>query len=315
MLVGTINPPSRYASLSSTSAEFISPRLREIDREHTIAVRRRLRIPWKAAGRHAVLILLCCWVIFPLAIVVINSVESKVDSVHNNIWPSAFVHPLWARYEWVWTNFTLDNLFFRLYWNSIFVTGLTVAVGTLSAVLAGYALSHLATPGKSVILGILVVSLFLPLQVTTMLGVFKLHWDLGLIDETWALMLPYVAAGIAISTFVMRAVFQMVSKEIPDSARVDGATSLRILGGIMLPMVRNGIVVVVIINFMYAWSEYMLASVLMNHQESRTLAVTLGGIGPGASAQFIVALIPSVLVLGIGQRWYSKALQEGAFKG
>jgi ABC-type glycerol-3-phosphate transport system permease component len=114
---------------------------------------------------------------------------------------------------------------------------------------------------------------------------------------------------------VMRAVFQMVSKEIPDSARIDGASSLRILGGIMLPMVRNGIVVVVIINFMFAWSEYVLASVLMNDQESRTLAVSLGGIGPGASAQFIVALIPSVIVLGLGQRWYSKALHDGALKG
>jgi ABC-type glycerol-3-phosphate transport system permease component len=136
-----------------------------------------------------------------------------------------------------------------------------------------------------------------------------------LINETWALMLPYIAANTAISILVMRAVFQMISKEIPDSARVDGASSLRILGGIMLPMVRNGIVVVVIINFMYAWSEYMLASVLMNDQDHRTLAVSLGGIGPGASARFLIALIPSVLVLGIAQRWFSKALQDGAFKG
>ena len=258
---------------------------------------------------------MCLWVLFPLFIVFINSLKSRVDSVHNNIWPQAFVHPLWARYEWVWTNFSLDNLFFRLYWNSLFVTGLTVAIGTLSAVLAGYALSHLATPGKSVVLLILVSSLFFPIQVTSMIGIFQLHWDLGLIDETWALMLPYIAASTAISILVMRAVFQMISREIPDSARVDGASSLRILGGIMLPMVRNGIVVVVIINFMYAWSEYMLASVLMNDQDHRTLAVSLGGIGPFASAQFLVALIPSVIVLGFGQRWYSKALQEGAFKG
>jgi hypothetical protein len=59
----------------------------------------------------------------------------------------------------------------------------------------------------------------------------------------------------------------------------------------------------------------MFASVLMNSQEHRTLAVSLGGIGPGASARFLVALIPSVIVLGLGHRWYSKALQEGAFKG
>jgi ABC-type glycerol-3-phosphate transport system permease component len=115
----------------------------------------------------------------------------------------------------------------------------------------------------------------------------------------------------------MRAVFQMISPELPDSARIDGASSLRILLQIMLPLVRNGIVVVVVINFMYAWSEYVLASVLMNDQVSRTLAVHMGGggIGPGASAAFIVALVPGILVLGIAQRWYTKALQEGALKG
>ena len=262
------------------------------------------------------LLVLCGWILFPLAIMVINSVESRVDSAHNNIWPNEFVHPLWARYQWVWTNFTLDNIFFRTYWNSIFVTTLTVVFATVAATLAGYALSHLATPGKTIILIVLVASLFLPIQVTSMMGVFQLHRDLGLINETWALMLPYVGAGVAVSILVMRAVFQMVSREIPDSARIDGASSLRILLGILLPMVRNGIVVVAIINFMYAWSEYVLASVLMNDQVSRTLAVLMGtGQGPGVSASLIVALIPGVIVLGIGQRWYTKALQEGALKG
>lgn len=290
-------------------------RSRASHQERAIAESRHGRIPWRAAGRHAFLLLMCVWVLFPVFFVFMNSLKSRVDSAHNNIWPREFVHPLWATYQWVWTDFTLDNIFFRLYWNSLFVTGLTVAVGTVSAVLAGYALSHLATPGRSVILLILVSSLFFPIQVTSMIGIFQLHWDLGLIDETWSLMLPYIAASTAISILVMRAVFQMISKEIPDSARIDGASSVRILAGIMLPLVRNGIVLVMILNFMYAWSEAMLASVLMNDQESRTLAVSLGGIGPYASAQFIIALVPSVIVLGIGQRWYTKALQEGAFKG
>jgi ABC-type glycerol-3-phosphate transport system permease component len=281
----------------------------------TVAIPRRSRVPWGAVGRHTVLLLLCFWVLFPLIIVVINSVESRVESVQRNIWPREFVSPIWARYEWVWRDFTLDNIFFRVYWNSLFVTALTVTFGTVAAILAGYALSHLATPGKSLIMLVFVASLFFPVQVTSMMGIFQLHWDLGLIDETWALMLPYVAASIAISIFIMRAVFQMISPELPDSARIDGASSLRILVQIMLPLVRNGIVVVVVINFMYAWSEYVLASVLMNDQVSRTLAVSLGGIGPGASAAFIVALVPGILVLGIAQRWYTKALQDGALKG
>jgi len=277
----------------------------------------RLRVAWRAVGRHAFLLLMCAWVLFPLFIVVVNSMKSRVDSVQRNILPNEYVSPLWARYTWVWENFTLDNIFFRVYWNSIFVTALTILFGTVAAVMAGYALSHLSTPGRSVILLVLTASLFFPMQITSMLGIFRLHWDLGLIDETWALMLPYVAASLAVSILVMRAVFQMVSHELPDSARIDGASSLRILFGIMLPQVRNGIVVVIVINFMFAWSEYVLSSVLMNDQVSRTLAVLMGGgaIGPGASAQFIVAIIPGIVFLGIAQRWYGKALQDGAFRG
>jgi ABC-type glycerol-3-phosphate transport system permease component len=302
-------------SSGSTQLSAVQPHIS--DGARAVTAERRIRLPWRALGRHAFLLLMCFWVLFPLAMVIINSVESRVESVQRNIWPKEFVSPLWARYEWVWHDFSLDNIFFRVYWNSLFVTGLTIAAGTISAVLAGYALSHLSTPGKSAVLLLLVASLFFPVQVTSMLGIFQLHWDLGLINETWALMLPYVAASTAVSILVMRAVFQMVSKELPDSARIDGASSLRILLGIMLPQVRNGIVVVIIINFMYAWSEYVLASVLMNDQVSRTLAVLMGGgaIGPGASAAFMVALIPGVIFLGIAQRWYGKALQDGAFKG
>lgn len=274
------------------------------------------RIAWRASGRHAFLLVMCAWVLFPIFIVIVNSMKSRVDSVQRNILPNEYVSPIWARYTWVWQDFTLDNIFFRVYWNSIFVTALTILFGTVSAVMAGYALSHLSTPGRSVILLVLTSSLFFPMQITSMLGIFKLHWSLGLIDETWALMLPYVAASAAVSILVMRAVFQMVSPELPDSARIDGASSFRILFGIMLPQVRNGIVVVVVINFMFAWSEYVLASVLMNDQVSRTLAVLMGGgaIGPGASAQFIVAIIPGIVFLGIAQRWYGKALQDGAFR-
>ncbi|MCA9860884.1 MAG: carbohydrate ABC transporter permease [Thermomicrobiales bacterium] len=302
--------------MSLSSAEITAPRSRELGHEQS-TTRPARRIPWRAAGRHAVLILLCCWILFPLVIVVINSTKSRVDSIHRTILPNEFVSPIWASYEWVWTSFTLDNIFFRTYWNSIFVTTLTIVAGTISAVLAGYALSHLSTPGKTIFLLILVSSLFLPIQITSMIGIFRLHRDLGLIDETWALMLPYVAASTAVSILVMRAVFQMISKEIPDSARIDGGSSLRILAGIMLPMGRNGVILVVIINFMYAWSEFVLASVLMNDQESRTLAVLMGGggYGAGVSARFIVAIVPGVVVLIFAQRWFAKALQDGAFKG
>jgi ABC-type glycerol-3-phosphate transport system permease component len=280
-------------------------------------VHRRRTIPWKAAGRHAVLVLLSCWALFPLVIVVIDSVESRVDSVHNNIWPSAFVNPVWARYEWVWTDFSLDNVFFRLYWNSLFVTGMTVLIGTVSALLGGYALVHLKSPAQQLLSSLLVASMFFPTQVTALTGIFKVQYELGLINKTWSLFFPYTAMMVALSVFVMRGVFQTVPKEIVDSARLDGASSLRTLLGVLLPMVKNGVIVVVILAYMTAWGEYLLAALLMNDRDTRTLAVELsgGGVGPGSAALLIVAMLPGLLAFVIAQNWFLKGLQDGALRG
>lgn len=135
-------------------------------------------------------------------------------------------------------------------------------------------------------------------------------------------MLPYTALSTAISVFIMRGVFESVPKEIVDSSRVDGASSFRALLGIMLPLVRNGIVVVIIVNFVAAWGEYLLAQTLMHSADRKTLPVFIanagGGLGawfwPRLAALYILAITPGLIVFGIAQRWYMRGLQEGALK-
>ena len=202
------------------------------------------------------------------------------------------------------------------------VTALTVVASTITAVLAGYALVHLKTPFRAVVTGLLVASLFFPTRVTALLGIYNIQNQLGLINVTWSLMLPYTALAVAISVFIMRGVFETVPRELVDSARVDGANSLRILAGIMLPLVRNGIVVVIIVNFVAAWGEYLLALTLMNDADKRTLPVFIanssGGVGaflwPRIAALYIIAILPALITFAIAQRWFMKGLQEGALK-
>jgi len=86
--------------------------------------------------------------------------------------------------------------------------------------------------------------------------------------------------------------------------------------------VRNGIVVVIIVNFVAAWGEYLLALTLMNDQSHRTLPVVIvqagGGMGawkwPRLASVYVMAIIPGLAAFGISQRWYMKGLQEGAMK-
>jgi ABC-type glycerol-3-phosphate transport system permease component len=263
------------------------------------------------------LIVLCAWVVLPLLWAVLHSMKTQRAAVHRHIWPRDFVDPVWARYQWLWQDPSLENPFFRSLANSVVVTSLTVVSTTVAAVLAGYALTHMRTPGRRIVLGILVASMFFPTQVTALVGTFKVQYELGLINKTWSLFLPYTGMMVAISVFVMRGVFQTVPRDIVDSARMDGAGALRTLLGVLMPMVWNGVIVVLILSFSMAWGEYLLAATLMNDRNTRTLAVQMAqaGVGPGSAALLIIALLPTIVIFGIGQQWFLRGVQEGALRG
>ena len=302
-----------------SSAELTAGRIGAMSQEAAAGWQPRRRIPWGTIARHVFLIILCLWVMLPLAWVILLSVKSLPDGTQRYIWPHQFVDPIYAHYAYVIDKSKDAVVAFK---NSVLVTGLTVIASTITAVLAGYALVHLKTPWRGVVIGLLVASLFFPTRVTALLGIYNIQNRLGLINETWSLMLPYTALSVAISVFIMRGVFETVPKDLVDSARIDGAGTARVLGGIMLPLVRNGIVVVIIVNFVAAWGEYLLALTLMNDADKRTLPVfivsTSGGVGGSlwtrVAALYVIAILPALIVFAIAQRWFMKGLQEGALK-
>ncbi len=288
-------------------------------REIADAWQPRRSIRWGLIARHSILMLFSLSVLLPLAWVVIRSLVSLPDGTQNEILPQNWVSPLFEHYQWVLEKRPDVRANF---WNSVLVACLTVVASTITAVLGGYALVHLPTPFKGVISAALVASLFFPTRVTAITGIFEIQDRLGFINKTWALVFPYTALNVAICIFIMRGVFQGVSSEILQAAHVDGASSLRTLIGIVLPIIKNGVVVVIIVSFVAAWGEFLLALTLMNDADQRTLPVFIGtvtgGVGgllwPRIAALYIMAILPGLVVFAVAQRWYTKGLQEGALK-
>jgi ABC-type glycerol-3-phosphate transport system permease component len=278
---------------------------------------RRRRIKWGTVATHGFLLTACAVIVFPLAWVALLSVKSLPDAYTNRIWPHHFD---FGSYHRALTS--IDTLP-QNFENSIVVTLATMAITTTVAVLAGYALVHLPTPGKRLVLAIFVASLFVPSRVVGLISIWEIQDRLGLINNTWGLILPYQTLALAVSVFIMRGVFETIPKELPESARVDGASSFMILRRIMLPLVRNGVIVVVITNFIAAWGEWLIANTLTNDQDKRTLTVVMAsanaGFGqwlwPNMAAMYVIAILPGLLAFAFAQRWYLRGLQEGALKG
>ena len=266
--------------------------------------------------RHAVIIFFCTVIILPLLWVLLLSIKSLPDSMRGNLWPRNFD---FSHYAYVLEK--IDTLPINMF-NSIYVTGFTVLITCVCAVLAGYALVHLRFGGKAWIIGMLIASLYFPTRVVSIITIYGIQSDLGLINSTTGLILPYITLSLAVSILIMRSVFQLVPVELFDAAKIDGAGPWKSLWMVGLPLVRNGLVVIIIVNFVTAWGEYLLCSTLTNDQSARTVPVMLahaaGGLGqwawPRIAAVYVIVTAPGLIAFMFAQKLFFKGLMEGGIK-
>lgn len=265
--------------------------------------------------RHAIINFFMLAILLPLAWVLLLSVKSIPDAYTGKLWPDQFD---FSHYQYVIEK--IDTLPTNLF-NSIYVTGATVLITCVAAVLGGYALVHLELPGqKWVILG-LIASLYFPTRVVSLISIFEIQRFLGLINSTSGLILPYVTLNLAISVLIMRSIYEQVPRELIDATRIDGCGPWQTLW-VILPLVTNGIVVIIIVNFVTAWGEYLLAATLTNDQIVRTMPVVLasasGGMGqwawPRIAAVYVIVITPGIVAFALAQRLFFRGLMEGALK-
>lgn len=267
--------------------------------------------------RHGVIILFCVIILLPLVWVLLMSVKSLPASMRPQIWPDSFD---FGHYAYVFEK--IDTLPGNM-WNSIYVTAATVLFTTLFATLAAYALVHLKGRAKTFVVISLLMSLYFPTRVVSIISVYEIQNYLDLINSTAGLILPYITLNLAISVLIMRSVFQLVPHEMFEAAKIDGAGPWKSLWMVGLPMVRNGLVVVFIVNFVTAWGEYLLALTLTNDQAARTMPVVIaqaaGGLGqwawPRLAAVYVIVVTPGIIAFVFAQKLFFKGLAEGVVKG
>ena len=269
-----------------------------------------------AVIQHGVIIFFLLSILLPLSWVLLLSVKSLPDSMRGSLWPRRFD---FSHYGYVFDKIgTLPTYIF----NSIYVTGATVLITTFCAVLAGYALVHLKPRGGAFIVAMLLSSLYFPTRVVSVISIYEIQDYFELINSTSGLILPYITLNLAISVLIMRSIFQLVPHELIDAARIDGAGPWRTLWVVGLPLAKNGLVVVIIVNFVTAWGEYLLATTLTNDQAVRTMPVVLaaaqGGMGqwawPRIAAVYVLVVLPGIIAFTFAQRLFFKGLMDGALK-
>jgi raffinose/stachyose/melibiose transport system permease protein len=187
-------------------------------------------------------------------------------------------------------------------YNSILVTAVSVIGLIALSSLAGYALARMEFRGKSVFLmmfmttqWIPLVTLIIPLLVTVQL--YKIYGTYA------SLILPYIASGLGLATFMIRGFFRSIPQELLDSARLDGCNELQAFYQVMLPQIQSGLAVVAIISFINTWNEYFIALTLVNRETMYTLPVGISTLSsmfgtdwPRLGAALLLSTLPTLLL-------------------
>lgn len=194
-------------------------------------------------------------------------------------------------------------------------TAATVVLGSLAA----YGFSRYRFPGQRSLLLLMLATRLLP-PITAVLPLFLLmnNWDL--IDTRRGLILIYTGLAVPLATWMMKAFIDGIPVEYEEAAMIDGASRLRVLSQITLPLAAPGVVAVAILTYVLAWNDFLFAFIFTS-VNARTMPVllsqTVGELDISwqilASLATIVIVPPIVLSLA-GQKSLVRGLVGGGLK-
>ena len=209
----------------------------------------------------------------------------------------------------------------RLYWNSIYVSTVSMVVTVAISALAGYGLGRIRFAGRTLVYGIVLVGLTIPLQIA-LIPLFINLRTLGLINTPFALIGPYTAFGLAFGTYVMTGFFRGLPRELEEAARLDGAGEFQIFAWVMLPLTRPALATVAIFLFLQNWNEFLFALTFITEGRMRTLPTGIYallssefyGNYPILAASLVLFSVPVLVLYFLFQQQFIEGLTAGALK-
>jgi len=251
---------------------------------------------------------------YPVFYTVLNSLKTRLSYAKNRFgFPTS---PTLENYADVFSRFN----FFRLLFNSFITTLGGVALCTVVAFLAAYAVTKMRIRGSSFIFLLIVATLMIPNQ-TIMCPLYQTALDMKLVGQYYGLILVYAAFGLPLGTFLIAAYFRGIPDEILEAARIDGANHIQILTRVMFPISIPAVATLAIINMVWMWNDLLLPLLILSQEQRTTLMVAISLIRtqydvhvPLISAGLAIGMLPVIVTYLLFQRQLVKGMTAGAVK-
>jgi len=227
---------------------------------------------------------------------------------------------LWVNYVTVWSMVPFA-LYIR---NTLTITALSMAGQVASCSLVAYGFARFRFPGRNVLFIILLGTMIMPSEVLT-IPQFLLFKRLGWINTFLPLIVPSYFGVSAFTIFLLRQFFLTLPRDLDEAARIDGASTLRVLMQLLLPLSKPALATVAILGLIYHWNDFFMPLIYLSSDRLYTVALGLNYFrsvsteaGPpmahllmGAS---IIVTVPVIVVFFTLQRYFVQGIVMSGIK-
>jgi alpha-glucoside transport system permease protein len=250
----------------------------------------------------------------------ISSFRPATD-IHANGWWNGLIPP------WHFTIENYQNVLSGQDIGTAFINSLIISIpGTILPVLvaafAAYAFAWMKFPGRDWIFLTIVALLVVPIQMT-LIPILTLFTNVGLTGSYFGIWLAHTAYGLPFAIYLLRSFFGALPSDLMESARIDGASHLRIFFNILLPLAVPSLASLVIFQFMWVWNDLLVALVLLGGSPEHapmTVAIAnlVNSFGTNyevlTAAAFVSMALPLVIFFSL-QRYFVRGILAGSVKG
>ena len=264
---------------------------------------------------NAVLIFFSLSCVFPIIWMIYSSLKTSPEFNRSII--ALPVKPMFDNYVNAIRISHMDTYFF----NSLFNALVSLMFVLLISFILGYFLSRFRFRGRKLIYLIILAGMLIPIP-SLMIPLFIQFKSLGLFDQRFTLIIPYVAFGLPFSTFLVESYIKSIPIEIEEAAVIDGSSFLRMLFIIVMPLSVPILTTIAILQFFNKWNEFPFALILVNSERLKTIPLGLINFSsqystnyPMKMAALTLATLPVILIYLLFNKKIIEGMIAGAVKG
>jgi len=256
--------------------------------------------------------------LFPFYWMLITSLKTDRELIDLSGLPFWVFEPTLEHYQYLFA----ETGFLRWALNTLTISVVATAISLACSILAGYALARLRFRGAGAMAGAVFITYLVP-QTLLFVPLLEIVRQLGLSNTLWSMILTYPTILIPFSTWLLMGYFRSIPRELEESALIDGASRLRAMAQIVLPLAMPGILSAGIFAFTLSWNEFIYALVFTNSTDIKTIPVGVvtelvkgdvyfwGSLMAGA----LLGSVPVALIYSFFVDRYVSGLTAGAVKG